>query len=700
MKARRAVTSVLLFLTVGLVYVANGRSIGAGDTLPARYLPFSLLRARDFTLDEFPALYGEQAHATFPVQDGVPYFLRYRDGHYVSAYSPGPAVLALPVYAWPVLMGVPADVWAPRLEKVSAAAITALSVVFLFWALGGMISRRWALGIAAIYAFGTSSWSVSSQALWQHGPSQLCVALLLVCLVRAVSQPRFFAYAGFAAAAATVMRPTNVLIVLPVAAYLLYARPKLVLPFGLFALPPLIGLLLYNLMSVGSVSGEAGHITAPVWALFTQVPMVRGLAGVLLSPSRGLFVYSPVLLFAVIGLLWTGLRGPSPFKPVAVGAVLTIVVVGKWFVWWGGHSWGPRLLADIAPILCFFLYPCVGFLTRHRLVKGLFVFLAAVSIGAHGLGVFFYDYRWDALADVRRSDAALWSWRSGPLAFYARRAAAATGWRFVRTGHAPTSADSPAALAASYAVMPTGRDAFIGETIAVSVEAVNTGGAVWLASTPDELGEVHLGWRWARDGVDVAGGRVFLSSDVSPGQTARFAARIAPPPVPGDYVLSIDLVSERVTWFAAQGQKPVTLSIRVRPPELARLLAEPPAPLGSAPTARISTDRVSYRRGETLRLTVEARNPGYPPDKLDVYLLRQGPDGAVWFYDGRHPPRADGKAWHAVVRELPMPALVIGRFQLPLADVAAGAYRWHVVVTEAGTYRPLAKATAVFSVEP
>ena len=51
-------TSFLLFLVVLLVYVANGRSIGAGDTLPARYLPFSLLRERNFDLDEFPVLYG------------------------------------------------------------------------------------------------------------------------------------------------------------------------------------------------------------------------------------------------------------------------------------------------------------------------------------------------------------------------------------------------------------------------------------------------------------------------------------------------------------------------------------------------------------------------------------------------------------------------------------------------------------------
>jgi len=39
-----------LFLAVALVYLANGRPIGSGDTLPARFLPFSLLRAHTFDL--------------------------------------------------------------------------------------------------------------------------------------------------------------------------------------------------------------------------------------------------------------------------------------------------------------------------------------------------------------------------------------------------------------------------------------------------------------------------------------------------------------------------------------------------------------------------------------------------------------------------------------------------------------------------
>jgi hypothetical protein len=53
---------------------------------------------------------------------------------------------------------VSAEAWA-RVSRGLGAAITALSVVFLFWALAELVSRRWAVVVAVIYAFGTSSWA-------------------------------------------------------------------------------------------------------------------------------------------------------------------------------------------------------------------------------------------------------------------------------------------------------------------------------------------------------------------------------------------------------------------------------------------------------------------------------------------------------------------------------------------------------------
>ena len=697
---RPRAVSLLLFLFVASVYLANGRTLGSGDTLPARYLPFSLLRQANADLDEVSWLHDEAARRTFPLLDGVPYFLVHRGGHYLSAYSPGPAVLATPVYAGPVWAGVAVDPWAPRLEKLAAVLIVALSVLCVFWALGDLVGPRWALAIAAIYAFGTSSFSVSSQALWQHGPSQLFLALCLLCLVRGRHDARWLGYAALAASAAVVMRSTDVLVAVPVFGWLLYRRPRLAFRLVLFALPPLAALLIYNVSHFGSLAGAGGSTTAPAWAFFSLTPSVEGLWGVLASPARGLFVYSPVLVFAVAGVVIGVGRAPALLAPLGLGVLMVVVVVGQWFRWWGGYTWGPRLLADVTPILCFFLYPVTPVLDRHRVVKAVFVLLAVLSVAAHGLGAFFYDARWDVAVDVDRRDAALWSWKASPLAFYGREVASAVGrvvWAEV--GGLPTSADSPRRLAASYQSAPIASEAFVGESLALSVVARNTADAVWLASTPGDRGTVKLGWRWSRDGVGVGEGRAPLHVDVWPGRVARFAERVAVPAAPGDYTLTVDLVSEFVTWFADQGQRPVIVSVKVKPRDLDGVLSTPLPANPRAPTATIAAERASYARGDTIHLTVELRNPGRP-GQFDAYLVGQGPDHRVWFFDGHGLFRLTGPTWVAWCRRLPFPARATGRFEVPAVALDPGAYRWHVMLTESDTIHPLARGSTAFSVEP
>src|SRR5262245_53818813 len=69
-------------------------------------------------LDEFTFLYDETGRRTHAFVGDLPYFLRYRDGHYFSVYPPGPALLTLPLYVLPVIAGMPAtSAWVVRLEK-------------------------------------------------------------------------------------------------------------------------------------------------------------------------------------------------------------------------------------------------------------------------------------------------------------------------------------------------------------------------------------------------------------------------------------------------------------------------------------------------------------------------------------------------------------------------------------------------------
>lgn len=699
---RLAAPSVLLFLTVLAVYLANGRTIGAGDTLPASYLPWSLIRHWALDLDRFPSLHDEGARAVFPLLDGIPYYLRYRNGHYRSAYSPGPAVLAAPVYAVPIALGLPPTPRSARmLEKVSAAVITALSVVFLYWTLSELVSRGSALGIALIYAFGTSSLSVSSQALWQHGPSQLALAVLLYWLVRGMRDERHLAYAGLAMSAAVVMRSTDLLLVVPLAAWIVYAHRAVVVRFLVWASVPLGALVLYNAMTFGSVDGGWGNTRVPTWALFSQVSLPEGLAGVLVSPSRGLFVYSPVFLFSIVGCVVVWRRGPWAFRMASLGLLPVAVVVGKWFLWWGGDSWGPRLLADTAPFLSFFLYPLRAVLSTRPVVKAAFAVLAAWSVGAHVLGAYAYDWRWDAQADVDRHPEHLWSWRSGPLAFYGREAVAtAERLAIPAPSDQATSANAPGGLRASYVPGPIPEEAAGGEPIPVSIVVTNTGRAVWLASARGEHGSVRLGWRWLSGDREQLAGRAPVGSDIEPGESVRLTARVLAPATPGEHTLVLDMVSEGVTWFADRGSEPVRRRVRVTRPEASQLLSAPAAVDESRPGASIVASRASYRRGDPLGMQVALRYP-HRPRKYDAYLLLQGPAGSeIRLFDGQRIAAPAQPPWPAWVRNLPLPAQVTGQFTLSLPDLAPGSYRWHVVLTEAGTHRVAARASAAFDVEP
>ena len=73
----------------------------------------------------------------------------------------------------------------------------------------------------------------------------------------------------------------------------------------------------------------------------------------------------------------------------------------------------------------------------------------------------------------------------------------------------------------------------------------------------------------------------------------------------------------------------------------------------------------------------------YRPRNFDACVILEQPDGAVFVFGG-----------------LPMPARASGRCVIPLSALAPGACRWHVVLTEPGAYRALARADVRFRIEP
>jgi hypothetical protein len=401
--------ATLVFALSLVCYTANGRTPGWGDTVSTRYLPISILRERNFDLDEFPQMYDVVGN----------YWAKQVRGAWVSFYPVGAAIAATPLYAPAIVAGTlsAADGDAcRRMEKVAAAVIVALSAAFLDAALVRQTSLTLATAITVAYALGTSSLSVSSQALWQHGPSQLCFAITIVLLLAARDdKPALAAIAGLPLAFAVVCRPTNAVVFLPLALYVVVAHRRATLGFALAAAVPFAFQLAYNVAYFGT----------PLWLQFSfsDRKLWRGgrpldfLSGLLFSPSRGLFFYSPVLLFGVAGLGLAWRRGGDPLlRAVAVGFILALSLHARWWMWWGGGSYGPRLTADLTPLLAFAIVACADALRVSRVLRAVFGVTIVWSVFAHAVGGYWDDGRWnERIQGTNPSFGYLWSWTDNQL---------------------------------------------------------------------------------------------------------------------------------------------------------------------------------------------------------------------------------------------------------------------------------------------
>ena len=120
--------------------------------------------------------------------------------------------------------------------------------------------------------------------------------------------------------------------------------------------------------------------------------MMHGLAGLLLSPSRGLLVFSPFLAMSLWGAVLAWRRAEfASLRPITLATVLLLAVESRWFDWWGGWGFGYRRIVDLVPMLVVLIAPTMGWVGEaswRRVVFGAFV---SWSVCVQVLGAYAYD---------------------------------------------------------------------------------------------------------------------------------------------------------------------------------------------------------------------------------------------------------------------------------------------------------------------
>lgn len=365
---------LFFFVACSFTYYGQLNRVQTGDVVGTIYTALALVQKHTIWLDAY--FHDIQAH-----MGAHPYMLTVgHGGHVVSATPSASSLLAVPVVGLLVLAGKgPADFGTWMEASLLTAALTAAATTaVLFTALTRLTTRRRAALVAGTFAWGTIQWGINGQALWEHGGAALALSVALLALI-----DRRLVLAGIAVSAMVAFRPSTPVIVL----FLLPLVGRRLVDWARFLagiLPFALALAVYNTLAFGSPLHQ-GYGTQHVFdALTPSWPTVaQGVSALLVSPGRGLLVYSPVLLFAIVGAV--GGWRTALYRWSAVAAVAYLLVAGNDSVWWGGESFGQRRLADMLPLLAVLLVPAVDAIVHTKWLR-LYLVLLACSVFVELLG--------------------------------------------------------------------------------------------------------------------------------------------------------------------------------------------------------------------------------------------------------------------------------------------------------------------------
>ncbi len=387
----------------------------------------SLCRHGTFKLDRYfqhPERHWPRAMAT----TNLTYHVYRHGGHIYYCYPPGSSVLSIPLVLAAKAAGVSPS--HPRngydaggelkIERAGAALVTALAVTLLFLAARGFLDSRRSAAVALVTAFASGFFSTASRVMWSHTWGVCLLAAAILMLARAATGGRLRPVL-----LATVLawlyftRPTFSLSIIAITVFVLvrYRREFLALALtgaGWFAL------------FVAFSHATSGHLLPPYFLLGGTMSLqqfLAGLSGTLLSPARGMFVYSPAVVIA----FWLAARNrrtlsqPGLATVAAIATALHIVTVAAWPIWAAGFCYGARYGVDFVPWIA--LLAALGWQAalarggRDNAARAISCLLIAVSLAMQTIGAFSESaWRWNIEPDsVDENSPRIWSWRDAPF---------------------------------------------------------------------------------------------------------------------------------------------------------------------------------------------------------------------------------------------------------------------------------------------
>ncbi len=294
------------------------------------------------------------------------------DGKYVSVVAPGTSLLNLPALivgkALSHMININNDYFLnynghTLIEGImlllNSILFSLLSIILIYKSLRILkfSARNSIISIGVVLISSFALWYVFLLPIFTHTYEIFTMSLLLYSLINFQKKQRkkYLILSGIAIGIAVLIRPIFVPVGVATLIYLFMNLPKdlkiikkikMLSYFLITGMPFAIIYILYNYISYGtlitsgydSIRGESFSTT------------FNGL-NILFSVYRGWFIYSPILLISLIGLIIL----IKKYKTLALFCLFSIfsgvVIYGFWPNWWGGGSYGSRFMLFALPFL-------------------------------------------------------------------------------------------------------------------------------------------------------------------------------------------------------------------------------------------------------------------------------------------------------------------------------------------------------------
>ncbi|HEY1554441.1 MAG TPA: hypothetical protein VGF94_06370 [Kofleriaceae bacterium] len=299
-----------------------------------------------------------------------------RDGKYYGIAPIGPVLVQVPgAIIAGITRGVARSydtlVW-PIASHLAPAVLGALACVVFFWLLLDLgRTRRTASLCTAILAFATTTW------VYARSPySEILQLACFVGMFRATWRTieyrtrREAIWLGVWAGCLLDAKYVYALAIVGAAVAIIWslrdrrAELRRVLGWATVAGAPFLALgLAYNYARWGSIF-ETGY--GPYLGAFFGGSLYDGATGMLVSPNKSAFLYSPPLVLAMIALPRTIRAQPRYGLLLVTVALPVLVVCCTYRSWSGDYAWGPRFFVYLVPAL---LVPLAWFVDEMSRAK-------------------------------------------------------------------------------------------------------------------------------------------------------------------------------------------------------------------------------------------------------------------------------------------------------------------------------------------